>query len=371
VPTTDSDLLRVIQHEIGHTMGLGDLGQPDQPNCGLVQNGSTMNQVCNGSFDNMPTFVTTCDNDSITSSDPQYPPPPPPSGGSCGIDSECMSVEACLGCDENCQCTGINPHSPIIFDLGRDGYELTDLEGGVRFDLDNDGRAGLTAWTVLNSDDGFLALDRNENGMIDNGRELFGNSTPLPDGNVASNGWDALAAFDRPESGGNRDGIIDSRDRIWPQLLIWIDSNHDGISQTQELHSLYSLGIDAISLDYHEEARQDRYGNYFRYRSVVYGHAKDGAAYRTLAFDVFFVGLRKTAQTETSAAHARTRNCAPHKRSTLNARGSSDFSSGWSTPDSPREGVAWRISLGLDFSKTAGFVSNRHWAIPQHLNDLK
>lgn len=185
-----------------------------------------------------------------------------------------------------CQCTY---GSPIIVDVDGSGYGLSDLANGVDFDLNADGFAERRPWTVAASTNAFLALDRNRNGVIDNGRELFGNFTPLADGTNAPNGWAALAEFDRQSLGGNGDGVIDQRDAIYSVLLLWQDLNHDGISQPLELHSLASFGIETISIDYKSEMRRDRWGNLFRFKAMVIGHDPvTGRAYQRYAYDVFF-----------------------------------------------------------------------------------
>jgi hypothetical protein len=210
----------------------------------------------------------------------------------CGVQCHC------------CTCAGGPPcASPIIVDTTGQGFQLTSAEDGVIFDISGTGSPIPIAWTAPSSGNAFLALDRNHDGKIDSGKELFGNFTsqpPCPDGGrTCLNGYRALAEFDRPENGGNGDGIIDSRDAVFSHLRLWIDQNHDGMSQPNELHTLSELGVYSISLHYRDDAHFfDEYGNWFHYQSALNpdpqdGKSKDGR----VTYDVYFMRLNEGGQT--------------------------------------------------------------------------
>ena len=133
-------------------------------------------------------------------------------------------------------------YDPLILDLDGDGFNVEKKEFGANFDLDKNGFAEKINWTKK---DGFLCLDLNGNGAIDDGGELFGDQTLLADGTKAKNGFEALAQYDS-----NGDGVIDANDEIFDSLRVWVDADGNGISGEGEMKTLAELGITSINLGY-------------------------------------------------------------------------------------------------------------------------
>ncbi|MCF9047178.1 AHH domain-containing protein, partial [Acinetobacter nectaris] len=145
--------------------------------------------------------------------------------------------------------------SPLVLDLNHDGHiRTTSISDGTYFNLNNEGTKEKTAW--IDTEDGLLVLDKNADGKIDTGNELFGNYTQLQSGKNADNGFDALADYDL-----NHDDQIDEQDDIYSKLQVWQDINHNGKVDQGELRSLSEVGITSIRTNYDNNATIDEFGN--------------------------------------------------------------------------------------------------------------
>ncbi len=154
--------------------------------------------------------------------------------------------------------------------------------------MDADGNSERTAWTQAGEPLAFLVRDVNGNGQIDNGAELFGNHTWRPSGEIALNGFDALAYHDRPQYGGNDDGQIDATDAIWAELKLWVDWNHNGVSEAVELYEPGDLLLTAITVVPKVTNRSDAYGNVLRLKAPCQVGGKNRFGY-----DVYFTARPK------------------------------------------------------------------------------
>ena len=129
--------------------------------------------------------------------------------------------------------------TPIVIDLGGDGIKTiarADFHGS--FDLLGNGHAIQSGW--VSGDDGFLAIDSNHNGRIDNISELFG-------GAEKGSGFAKLANFDS-----NGDGFVDAHDDQFAELRIWRDANSDGVTDAGELLSMSAAGVTSLTVHYTE-----------------------------------------------------------------------------------------------------------------------
>lgn len=176
--------------------------------------------------------------------------------------------------------------SPIVIDLGHDGIKLGEAGTGVYFDINADGVRDHMQWVRAGGDEGFLAMDRSGNGLVDNGSELFGVGTPLElEGRNAPNGFVGLAQYDMRELGGNDDGLITEADAIWPQLRIWVDADANGVATFSEMRTLQSYGITAIETIPKRHRYMDPAGNLIPLWAWALQSGKPG---RALMVDVFF-----------------------------------------------------------------------------------
>ncbi len=150
--------------------------------------------------------------------------------------------------------TAETTRSPLILDLDGDGVETVGKTAGIHFDHDGNGFAETTGWA--GKDDGMLVWDRNGNGKIDNGGELFGNNTVLAGGARAANGFAALADLD-----GNHDGRIDAADAAYAQLRVWRDGDSDAVAASTELLTLADAGVQSIGTGFAAQTLADAQGN--------------------------------------------------------------------------------------------------------------
>jgi hypothetical protein len=131
--------------------------------------------------------------------------------------------------------------SPIVLDLDGNGVHTTAAANGVNFDLNATGSANKVGW--VSATDGLLVVDRNHDGQINNGTELFGSATRTADGKMAGNGYVAMAQEDS-----NHDLKLDASDASFKDLRVWVDANQDGRTDTGELKTMEELGIQSLDL---------------------------------------------------------------------------------------------------------------------------
>ena len=152
-----------------------------------------------------------------------------------------LGINSDVNADFSSALNFIQRRDPLTLDLDGDGIETVSANSSITFDFDGDGLKTGTGW--VKGDDGFLVLDRNGNGTIDTGRELFGVDTVKSNGQKASDGFDALRDLD-----GNADGVFDAQDAQFANVRVWQDVNQDGVAQASELKTLAEHDITAINL---------------------------------------------------------------------------------------------------------------------------
>jgi hypothetical protein len=218
----------VIHHELGHVVGFSGT----HSNCPINDSIMAVRQPGQGGTSHVacadyrkllqscapPTCPDYCNYEDPCPTEPEQPAVSCPISGPTDI-----CAYPGTGCPEgeevspygNC-CYQFN--SPILIDLEGDGFELTGLDSGVIFSIGPVLQPYYVSWTRHQTDDAWLVLDRDGNGTIDTGKELFGNFAPQPDppGQEMKNGFRALAVFDQTAEGGNRDGVISRRDAVFP-----------------------------------------------------------------------------------------------------------------------------------------------------------
>jgi len=180
----------------------------------------------------------------VTSGEKCVPAPPPPPTG-CGTNGiVCNQSESC----------------PLILDLNGDGILTTGLDDPVHFWIDLNGQIEATAWTNPGSEEAFLWMDLNDDHRAQV-TELFGSRMIAPGGDYHAHGFEALEKYDRPEFGGDGDGQITQKDSVWARLKLWVDRNHDAVSQPTEISVLSAHHIVALNLQHAEGDAYDANGN--------------------------------------------------------------------------------------------------------------
>lgn len=271
IPDDDySRFWNAVSHEVAHTFGLLDC-----VDCGDAQLNPPIWSIMDLNFLNTrSSFPTDCDQIAIRMSKPYV----------CGsnrytsdwaeqttpVDFATYPIGGAPNDLTTPDAAWCGPATLLLIDLANDGFSLSDASNGVFFDVGGDGVEEPVAWTLANDDDAWLVYDRNGDGSIDYGTELFSNFTPQAAATNRS-GFLALAEFDKVDNGGNNDGKISGSDDIFTSLYVWRDVNHNGLSESGELHSLTSKNVTELSFTSQNWGVSDQYGNVFHRKVTVTG----------------------------------------------------------------------------------------------------
>jgi hypothetical protein len=260
---------RTMAHELGHVLGLGEANCYDDR---IMQPRSAQGDYREVKADECAAVAA------------HWTTPSEQDGGNCGVNCT-VDQDWCASFPELCGC-------PLILDLEGDGVQTTDASAPVSFDINADGMAELLTW----SGDAFLWIDLDQNHAVDGGAELFGVGTSLPNGERAPTGFAALAAYDAPAAGGNGDGRISVDDRVWGRLRLWIDANHDGVSQPTETGPIHRYGVLELHLAYVVDTVPDAAGNHHLLRGSFIRRTPGGEPRLQALDDVFFRRLAVPAE---------------------------------------------------------------------------
>jgi hypothetical protein len=167
-------------------------------------------------------------------------------GGTCAPSQQ----DECGCCPDPC---------PLIIDRSGDGVHLSNADDGALLDINGLHAMFWLGWPTT-PDDAWLAYDRNGDGVIDDGSELFGNTRRLASGRNAENGYEVLAELDEDSN-----GVVDARDPLFAKLLLWGDANRNGVSEPKELTPLSSTVIKSLGVVYDPSDKVDAFGNRFRF----------------------------------------------------------------------------------------------------------
>ncbi len=169
---------------------------------------------------------------------------------------------------------------PLVLKLGAGSVHTTNRLGStVMFDMNADGARDKTGW--ITADEGFLVIDKNNNGIIDNTSEMFSEYLSPK----ARTGFGALAAFDQ-----NGDGYADKWDKNFGKLKLWIDINVNGVTDQGELHALNEFGIYAIRTKTPKVANHYDNGNLIQSTASYLANVKGRIHYGEVAEVLFNYG---------------------------------------------------------------------------------